>query len=404
MKASESSERYVGKVRECCNYAVRSAKSFADSEVNASRQAGGEGEESLRASLQDDLTKFADEVDETPFLLKPGSSNAAAKWTAIFMLIAAVFGILAVLIPAAGTVLADIGLICSVLTLLCFFGLLGGTAKSRKSADVLARRRPKGKTEHRIILQANLDAPFARRFSAGAVSAFRVLTILGIVLYLAFDVLASLNASGTLCMPAWFAYIAYPLVVFILFPFLQSRAVLTDQSWPGVSDNLSGCYTASGAMRYLSVEKLRLENTEVDVLLTSGKSSHMEGAKQFLRTYSDALKETDTAIICLDSLFSVDSLNTLARGRQLNRAIAAAAENADVMLTDHAPKYHVSEAETFRKGGVPTILLSSLTDGKPDFYRGPDDSTEHLDVRAVEAAMKLALELAYLKDDPESKF
>lgn len=35
MKAYETSERYEGKLRECCNYAARTAKNFATGENNS---------------------------------------------------------------------------------------------------------------------------------------------------------------------------------------------------------------------------------------------------------------------------------------------------------------------------------------------------------------------------------
>ena len=58
MKASESSERYVGKVRECCNYAVRSAKNFSGSDANSSRQPGGSGASPLRRAVLQRLRRF----------------------------------------------------------------------------------------------------------------------------------------------------------------------------------------------------------------------------------------------------------------------------------------------------------------------------------------------------------
>ena len=79
-------------------------------------------------------------------------------------------------------------------------------------------------------------------------------------------------------------------------------------------------------------------------------------------------------------------------------------ENAGVMLADHTPKYHTTEADLFRKSGVPAVLLTSLPDEAPEFYRSEEDDTSRLDVRSTEAAIKIALEIAFLKDDPESDF
>ena len=64
MKASETFERYDGKVRECCNYAVRSSKSFMENADTNKRQPGGKAELLLREQLTSDLKEFCDEVDE----------------------------------------------------------------------------------------------------------------------------------------------------------------------------------------------------------------------------------------------------------------------------------------------------------------------------------------------------
>lgn len=407
MKASESSEHYVGKVRECCNYAVRSAKNFADSENNSTRQPGGPGEAVLRETLQKDLTAFSDEVDENLFHVKQKAYVVGNIWTLVFMVVAAFLGILSTFVAAKGAAACiTAAAVFSVLTLLASFGVFGQTSKSIEDINVFAKRKPEKKVKHRIILQANLDAPYKRNISRKSEILLEVLKVVGAVLYLVFDILLLLDKTdaASLNLPDWFGYLAYPLILFVIVPILIIRSVKPNSSFPGVSDNLSGCYAAAGALRYLSEEKLRLQNTEFDVLLTSAKSSGAEGARAFLKNYENELKSVDTTIICLDSLYSLDSLNTTARGRKLNRGLATAVDNAGVTLTDHKPKYHITEANIFRKAKIPTILISSLPDEAPEFYRSADDDASRLDVRTTEAAIKIALETAFLKDDPDAKF
>lgn len=405
MKASESSERYVGRVRESCNYAVRSAKSFADGEDNQTRQPGGSGETALRNTLHKDLTSFSDEIDENLFHVKPKAHGTANVWSLVLMIIAAALAIVSTLLTAKlAAVFALAAAVVSVLTLLSSFNLFGGASKSVEEYNVYARRKPEKEVQHRVILQANLDAPFKRSITRKTESVLKTFQFIGVILYLVYDILLLLQFTAALNLPDWFGYISYPLILFAIFPGILISTVKTGSSFPGVSDNLSGCYTAAGALRYLSQEKVRLQNTEFDVLLTGGKSCKNEGAKAFLKNYAEDLKNTDTTVICLDSLYSMDTLNTNARGRKLNRGLAQAVENADITLTDYAPKYNVTEAGLFRKAGLATIRISSLPDDEPEFYRSAEDDDAHLDVRATEAAIKIALETAFLKDDPESDF
>lgn len=95
MKAYESSERYLGKVRECCNYAVRSAKSFVDKGDPTHRQAGGNGEVMLRETLKNDLTTFTDEVIENPFKVDQKAYVMSNMITFILMALAAALAIAA---------------------------------------------------------------------------------------------------------------------------------------------------------------------------------------------------------------------------------------------------------------------------------------------------------------------
>ena len=67
MKASETSERYEGKLRECCNYAARTAKNFAAGGNNSKRQACGPDEKFLADTLKEDLAVFCDTVTEDKF-------------------------------------------------------------------------------------------------------------------------------------------------------------------------------------------------------------------------------------------------------------------------------------------------------------------------------------------------
>lgn len=94
MKASETFERYDGKVRECCNYAVRSSKSFMENADTNKRQADGKAELVLRDQLTKDLKEFCDEVDEVSFYAKQKAYITSNLLTFIFLVATAVFAIL----------------------------------------------------------------------------------------------------------------------------------------------------------------------------------------------------------------------------------------------------------------------------------------------------------------------
>ena len=337
MKANETFERYDGKVRECCNYAVRSSKSFMENADTNKRQAGGKAELVLRDQLTKDLKEFCDEVDEVSFYAKQKAYITSNLLTFIFMVATAVFVILFSLVNPYFILAA---LVTALLSLLAALGVFGGTSKSVEDINVFARRKSTGEPAARIIFEANLDAPFKRNISRGTAALLKFLTLLG-------------------------------------------------------------AYAACGAMRYMSEQDLRLESTELCVLLTSSKEAKNAGAKAFVRDFKADLDALDTTILCFDSIYDPDSLNVVSKGRKVSKLIDEAAANAGVLLTDHEPKYHKGNLKVYDKAGLSAAQISTLPDTAPAFYRNEHDDADLLTpdaVHAVEGAIKVALEAAYALD------
>ena len=400
MKASETFERYDGKVRECCNYAVRSSKSFMENADTNKRQAGGKAELVLRDQLTKDLKEFCDEVDEVSFYAKQKAYITSNLLTFIFLVATAVFAILFSLVNPYFILAA---LVTALLSLLAALGVFGGTSKSVEDLNVFARRKASGEPAARIIFEANLDAPFKRNISRGTAALLKILTLLGVALYIAFCVVMLLVDNGTLNFGFQdeLEYLAYGLPIFVIFPLILSRTVSTGSSFPGVADNLLGAYAACGAMRYMSEQDLRLESTELCVLLTSSKEAKNAGAKAFVRDFKADLDALDTTILCFDSIYDPDSLNVVSKGRKVSKLIDEAAANAGVLLTDHEPKYHKGNLKVYDKAGLSAAQISSLPDEVPPFYRNENDDVDLLNpnaVHAVEGAIKVALEAAYALD------
>lgn len=400
MKASETFERYDGKVRECCNYAVRSSKSFMENADTNKRQAGGKAELVLRDQLTKDLKEFCDEVDEVSFYAKQKAYITSNLLTFIFLVATAVFAILFSLVNPYFILAA---LVTALLSLLAALGVFGGTSKSVEDINVFARRKASGEPAARIIFEANLDAPFKRNISRGTAALLKILTLLGVALYIAFCVVMLLVDNGTLNFGFQdeLEYLAYGLPIFVIFPLILSRTVSTGSSFPGVADNLLGAYAACGAMRYMSEQDLRLESTELCVLLTSSKEAKNAGAKAFVRDFKADLDALDTTILCFDSIYDPDSLNVVSKGRKVSKLVDEAAANAGVLLTDHNPKYHKGDLKVYDKAGLAAAQISSLPDEVPPFYRNENDDVDLLNpnaVHAVEGAIKVALEAAFALD------
>ena len=160
MKAYESSERYESKVRECCNYAARTAKNFATAGNNTKRQACGEDEKKLASALQADLGGFADTVTEEHFTADQAAYILSNLLIFIFMLISAAAGICACMFAEYALWLLIGAALFAFLAFLGFFGVFGGTSKNVEGQNIFANRAApiKSQSAYSANIQAQMPA------------------------------------------------------------------------------------------------------------------------------------------------------------------------------------------------------------------------------------------------------
>ena len=402
MKAYETSERYAGKLRECCNYAARTAKVFAQGSNNTKRQPCGEDEKLLASNLKEDLSKFCDTVVEENFAADQKAYILSNLLVAIFMILSIAMTICSYFIELQATLFLVIAAILALLAFLAFFGAFGGTSKDVTGVNVLATRNPKAEVKNRIIIEANLDAPFKRTMKPHTARALKTVSFIAIILYLVLDIIELMIANDQLVFDGstLVIYLAFPLAVLAFIPFALSRSVIAGSSFPGVVDNLVGCYTAAGALRYMSEMDLRLENTELCVLLTGAKNANLSGARTYCKLHAEADAAVDTTIISLYELYNAESISIITNGKKSTDLLAVAAANADVTISNNNPKYikKNGSAKIFKKNKYSVATITSLKDPTPVYLGTADDTVENINISAIESAMKLVLEAAYAKD------
>lgn len=401
MKASETSARYEGKLRECCNYAARTAKNFA-ADSNSRRQACGPDEKLLAETLKADLATFSDVVTEDKFTAEKSAYILSNLLIFVFMIFSAASGICACMFPDYSVALIIVAFVLAVLALLGFLGAFGGTSKNVDGQNIFAVRKPEGEIKKRVILEANLDAPFKRKLSPKAVIILKTVTLVGIILYLAFDAVEFLVLKDQLDFFAskFFTYVSFPLALFAFIPLALSRSVIAGASFPGVVDNLVGCYTAAGALRYMSEENLRLSHTELCVLLTGAKNANRAGAKNYCKFHGEEDASLETTVISIDSIFNADTITVLSSGKGATDTLATAATNAGVTILSTSPKYIKKNGsmKVFKKNKYTCATITSLGETYPAYFGTEKDTEENINVKAIENAMKIALEAAYAID------
>ena len=403
MKAYETSERYEGKLRECCNYAARTAKNFAASDNNTKRQACGPDEKTLAQNLKADLTSFTDKVIEDSFSADQAAYILSNLLIFIFMILSAAAGICACIFEAYAPYLLPAAMILAFLSLLGFFGVFGGTSKNVSGQNIFAVRSASEEVKNRIILEANLDAPFKRKLSPKTAVLLKTITFFGILLYFAFDIVALLINLEELNFKAasYFIYISFPLALFAFIPLVLSRSVIATSSFPGVVDNLIGCYTVSGVMRYMSEMDLRLKNTELCVLLTGAKNAGCTGAKTYCKLHGEEDNKVNTIILSVDTIYNPETITVISSGKATTDAISIGSENSSVQILSTKPK-HIkknSSMKVFKKNGYNAAVITSLEENYPAFFGTAKDNEQNINVKAIENTMKLLLETAYAFDE-----
>jgi len=398
MKASESNSHYTGKVRECTNYSVRGIKNIFKKEDLKSRHACSQGEEEIQKHLQGELQNFCDEVYTEPFSVNINSHRISNIFVFVFMLLSAA-AIVGANFVSEVLLFASVGFSVLAFTAVC--GLFSKLSKDKKSLNTIATRNALGVATHKVVFCANTDAPFKRRFSKGTEKLAGLITVIGIILQLAYDAvfLGSVYYNLYDLSPIQLmTVISYVLIIFVPFPLISVFAVNTNAGTPGVANNLSGSFACVGAMRYLSEFDLKLDNTDICIVLTGAKNAGLAGAKAYAKAHATDDKKVNTLFVCVDTLKGIDNLSVQSGTIKGTKLVKQAAENANISLSDCNARYLNGDATALAKSGINCATITTLGSTAPDFYGTELDSIDNLDVKSTEAAINILLESAYLID------
>ena len=150
-------------------------------------------------------------------------------------------------------------------------------------------------------------------------------------------------------------------------------------------------------MRYLSEFDLRLDNTDVFVVLTGAKNANFAGAKLMLM---HTQTKTKIATRCLFSGYNKDyqTLSIKSGTSKGTKSFFEATENAKHSPVKSEAKYLKGDASVFSKAGFTAPTITTLGATAPEFYGTKHDNLDNLDAKSTEAAINILLESAYLVD------
>ena len=270
--------------------------------------------------------------------------------------------------------------------------LLNPLLPEKESVNVTAVRPCAGETKQRVFLNGHIDAahefPLNYRFGGVVFETPGVMAIIGGIYYIVLSIFR-LCAAGTWTHTAglW-GLLFVPFFILLAFTFDRKRVV------DGANDDLTGCYMSMTVLREMERLGIKLENTELGVILTGSEEAGIRGAKAWAEKHRDDYKDIPTYIICFDTIHDPrylmvnrkDLNSTVKADTELCDAFMKAAEEAGVPCMDGLvpPLGGSTDSAAFSKGGFRSIGITGLNHVLEDYYHTRRDSYDNLDRTGLE--------------------
>ena len=254
------------------------------------RCCGSEAEKKAQEYMADLLKNYADDVKRETFEAHPAAFMAFVPIAGSLLLgttaanIAGAFKnkkIALASIPMVGTALGAV---------VGEFGLykkpLDPLFKKAESGNVIAVRKATGETKRRIILSGHTDsAPewtYTYKLGSKGVVTVAGYAVAGLAYGIASTVVTLTSKNEKLRKGMALGQLAFAPAFTALYKFTDSKRYVD-----GASDDLSGCFVANAALKFLADNDIRFENTEVIALLSGGEECGLRGAEAFFKAHPE---------------------------------------------------------------------------------------------------------------------
>lgn len=263
---------------------------------------------------------------------------------------------------------------------------------AKESVNVTAVRSCSQEPRRRIFLCGHIDAawefPLNYHFGGIVFEIPGVASLSGVMVYILLSVLTLCNAG------AWVRTAGLCGLIFIPFYVFLSFTCNPKQTVDGANDNLTGCLIGIALLREMEQAGMRLEHTEVGVILTGAEEAGTRGAKRWCRMHDGDYRDIPTYVLCLDTIHDPDCL--MVNGRDLNstvkadpelgRAFLKAAEEAGVPCRKgRVPLFGGStDSAAFTKAGFRSVAVTGLSHVLEDYYHTRRDTYDNLNSQGIE--------------------
>ena len=263
--------------------------------------------------------------------------------------------------------------------------------------NVYAERKAAGESRRKVIVAGHVDAAYEMRFFRGlptwAVGSHIVVADGGLSFLLVCSILNCLGLTSPVFYQALAIIgiaVACSLVGWLCF--VNWRVVS-----PGACDDLTGCFIAMSLLKEMAEKGIRLQHTDVGVLITDGEECGCRGAMAFAKAHRQELLESNAIIISADTFRNLE--NMCVYGRGINGTNQDSKEVCELMRTaaeklgrdlPYAGWYPgATDADPFSRQGIKAAAICAMSHGSNPYYHTRDDSPENLIPEAITAGREV---------------
>lgn len=292
-----------------------------------------------------------------------------------------------------------------------YWRLLDVFFPKKTSWNVSATQKPGGKAKRRIVLNAHPDAAYEWRYSYlfPKQAPFIVLYLMSAPLIkMVTDVGCALVHGSVPPEPDSFwgivgvvQLIAVPAVIGAFF-FTNFKVTV-----PGANDNLTGCFVATGVLKYLKESNRQLSNTELMVLVTGSEEAGLRGSKAWAESYADTVSDMETIFITLETFRDIEHLAIMSRDLHgtvpHDAAVCRLLKNAGDACGRDLPYRSIpvgsTDATAFTQKGLRAAAVAAMDPNNLDWYHTRRDNFDNMDAHCVQAAVQWIAEAVRQYDE-----
>ena len=374
------------------------------------RPVGGEGDKKARKFFERDVKEVCDETVTEEFRC---SDKAFMSWVsigAVTMMVAIALFILG--LPVVSLVLSLAILFFIVSEFFFYKQTLDIFFKKKDTYNVVGKIKPSGETKKRIILCGHIDSAFEWTYTyyggRPAVATVIISAVVTLVSAIAGSITA-LIANGPASLDYIFsadnkAVSVFGIILLCLVPFMIAALFFCNFRKPvtGANDNLTGSYIPLAIAKYLKDNDIRLENTEIQVVLANGEESGLRGSKDFVKRHKAELtdKSIETVAIAIDTIHDIDFMKiilgdmngTVKNDKRVADLIKSSGDNLGYDIDVGTIDLGSTDAASFSQIGVPAASFIAMDPTPARYYHTRLDTADILDKEAIEAGLRITFE------------